>query len=132
VQLCICGGVSRCLVGRLKWSERNPDYLKPDGTPVYDRRARVRIWSEKLKAEYFSTRKPSRVQRVQIAAAVCLILEISAAHESFQAGGSLPRSYLAQFNTLQRLLDSFRPKAPKGKVVKDSGPSLAAILGGEA
>ena len=119
-------------MGRLKWSERNPDYQNPDGKPVYDRKAKVYIWTAKLKAEYFSTRKPTQTQRLQIAAAVVLILELSEAHEGFTSGQPLPKNYLAQFNTLQRLLESFRPKAPRGKKTPapDSGMGLAAILSG--
>ena len=121
-------------MSRTRWSQRDPDYLDRDGLPVYDRKARVRIWSEKIRAEYFPARKPTQTQRVQIAAAVVLILELSAAHESFQAGGSLPRSYLPQLNALKSILAGFRPKAPKGKsqAAKDAGMGLAAILGGEA
>ena len=120
-------------MSRTKWASRDPDWKDSDGLPVYDRKARVRIWSEKLKAEFFPARKPTQTQRLQIAAAVVLILELSEAHEGFTSGQPLPKNYLAQFNTLQRLLESFRPKAPRGKKApaKDSGMGLAAILGGE-
>ena len=121
-------------MSRTRWSQRDPEWKDPNtGLPIYDRRARVRIWSEKIRAEYFPARKPTQSERLKIAAAVCLILELSAAHESFQAGGSLPRSYLAQFNALQRLLEGFRPKAPRGKTgqaANDSGLGLAELLSG--
>jgi hypothetical protein len=119
-------------VGRTRWSQRDPDYQNPDGTPVYDRRAKVRIWSEKLKAEYFSARKPTQTQRLQIAAAVVLILELSAAHESFLSGQPLPKDYLPKLHALRHILAGFRPKAPKGKTIPKATPGLAAILGGEA
>jgi hypothetical protein len=119
-------------VGRLKWSERNPDYQNPDGTPVYDRRAKVHIWTAKLKAEYFSARKPTQTQRLQIAAAVVLILELSAAHESFLSGQPLPKDYLPKLHALRHILAGWKPKAAKGKTAPKDSPSLAAILGGEA
>jgi hypothetical protein len=119
-------------VSRTKWANRDPDYVDLEGKPIYDRRAKVRIWSEKIRADYFSARKPTQTQRLQIAAAVCLILELSAAHEGFLSGQPLPKDYLPKLNALRAILAGFRPKAPKGKVVKDSGPSLAAILGGNA
>ena len=119
-------------MGRTRWSQRDPDYLDREGKPVYDRKAKVRIWSEKLKAEYFPTRKPTQTQRLQIAAAVVLILELSAAHESFLSGQPIPKDYLPKLHALRHILAGFRTKAPKGKTVKNSGPSLAAILGGEA
>lgn len=119
-------------MSRTKWASHDPDYLGRDGLPVYDRKARVRIWSEKLKAEFFPARKPTQTQRLSIAAAVVLILELSAAHEGFTSGKGLPKDYLPKLNALKSILAGFRPKAPKGKTVKNSGPSLAAILGGEA
>lgn len=121
-------------MGRLKWSERNPDFLKPDGTPLYDRAAKVRIWSEKLKAEFFPTRKPTQTERLKIAAAVVLALDLSTAHEGFRASKPLPKNYLQILASLQRLLEGFRGKAPRRKkaAAKDSGGlGLAAILGGE-
>lgn len=122
-------------MGRLKWSERNPDYLDSDGLPVYDRKAKVRIWSEKIRAEYFPARKPTQTQRLQIAAAVVLILELSYAHEGFTSGQSLPKDYLPKLHALRHILAGFRPKTPRGKTgqaAKDAGMGLAAILGGEA
>jgi hypothetical protein len=120
-----------CIVSRTRWGQRDPDYLGRDGLPVYDRKAKVRIWSEKLKAEFFPARKPTQTQRLQIAAAVVLILELSAAHESFLSGQPLPKDYLPKLNALRAILVGFRPKAPKGKTIPKATPRLAAILGGE-
>ena len=120
-------------MSRTRWSQRDPEWKDPNtGLPIYDRRARVRIWAEKLKAEYFPTRKPTQTQRLQIAAAVVLILELSAAHESFLSGQPIPKDYLPKLHALRAILVGFRPKAPKGKTVPKDSPSLAAILGGEA
>ncbi len=121
-------------MGRLKWSERNPDWKDREGKPLYDKRAKVKIWSEKLKAEFFPGRKPTQSQRLQIAAAVCLALDLSEAHANFQASKPLPKNYLQILASLQRILDSFRGKAPRNKktAAKNSGGlGLAAILGGE-
>ena len=119
-------------MGRTRWASRDPDWIDSNGLPVYDRKARVRIWSEKLKAEYFSARKPTQTQRLQIAAAVVLILELSAAHECFLSGQPLPKDYLPKLHALRHILAGWKPKAPKGKTVPKHSPSLAAILGGEA
>jgi hypothetical protein len=120
-------------VSRTKWANRDPEWKDREGKPVYDRRAKVRIWSEKIRADYFPSRKPTHSQRLQIAAAVCLILDLSAAHEGFQAGKPLPKDYLPKLNALRAILASFRPKAPKGKSIAKAAPSLAAILtGGDA
>jgi hypothetical protein len=122
-------------VSRTKWENRDPDYLDPHtGKPIYDRRAKVGIWTAKLKADFFPARKPTHTQRLQIAAAVCLILDLSAAHEGFTSGKPLPKDYLPKLNALKSILASFRPKAPRktGQAAKDSGLGLAAILGGEA
>ncbi len=121
-------------MSRTRWKDRDPDFKDHNtGKPIYDRKARVRIWSEKIRAEYFSTRKPTYTQRLQIAAAVCLILDLSAAHESFQAGKPLPKNYLPTLNALRAILAGFRPKAPRKATQQadpDKGLGLAAILGG--
>jgi hypothetical protein len=119
-------------VSRTKWENRDPDYCDLEGKPIYDRRARVAIWTAKLKADFFPARKPTHAQRLQIAAAVCLILDLSAAHEGFTSGKALPKDYLPKLNALRAILAGFRPKAPKGKAVPKDSPSLAAILGGDA
>lgn len=119
-------------MSRTRWKDRDPEWKDPNtGKPIYGRRERVRIWSEKLKAEYFPARKPTQTQRLKIAAAVVLILELSAAHESFLSGQPIPKDYLPKLNALRAILVGFRPKAPKGKTVPKDSPSLAAILGGE-
>jgi hypothetical protein len=117
-------------VSRTKWANRDPDYLDREGKPVYDRRAKVRIWSEKLKADYFSARKPTQTQRLQIAAAVVLILELSTAHESFLSGQPLPKDYLPKLHALRHILAGWKPKAPKGKAVPKATPGLAELISG--
>ena len=122
-------------MSRTKWAQRDPDWTDSNGLPVYDRKAKVRIWSEKIRAEFFPARKPTQTQRLQIASAICLILELSAANQGFTSGLSLPKDYLPKLNALKSILAGFRPKAPKtktGQAAKDSGLGLAAILGGEA
>jgi hypothetical protein len=111
------------------WANRDPDYSDLEGKPIYDRRARVHIWTAKLRADYFPARKPTHTQRLQIAAAVVLILDLSAVHEGFTSGKALPKDYLPKLNALRAILAGFRPKAPKGKTVPKDSPSLAAILG---
>jgi len=121
------------IVGRTRWKDRDPDWKDPNtGQPIYDRKARVCIWAEKLKAEFFPARKPTQTQRLQIAAAVVLILELSAAHEGFISGKPIPKDYLPKLHALRHILVGFRPKVAKGKAVPKDAPSLAAILGGEA
>ncbi len=124
-------------MSRTRWANRDPDFKDHNtGKPIYDRKARVRIWSEKIRAEFFPTRKPTQSERLRIASAVCLALSLSEIHESFQAGKPLPKDYLPKLNTLQRLLESFRPKAPRGKggkaAPKDSLGLAAILSGGEA
>jgi hypothetical protein len=137
-------------MGRLKLSERNPDFRKPDGTLLYDRRERFRIWKAKILSEFFSDRKPSHTQQLQLSAAVVLILslsenldpsgEISAGRslsrrpknnqENDHLKNELPKNFLTKFNTLQRILAGFKPQSTRSKkAAKDAGPSLAAILG---
>jgi hypothetical protein len=124
------------IVSRTRWSQRDPEWKDSNtGLPIYDRRARVHIWTAKLQAEYFPARKPTQIQRLQIAAAVVLILELSAAHEGFISGKPIPKDYLPKLHALRHILVGFRPKAPKtktGQAAKDAGMGLAAILGGEA
>lgn len=120
-------------MSRTQWANRDPEWKDREGQPLYNRRAKVRIWSEKLKAEFFTSRKPTQTERLQIAAAVCLILDLAEAHEGFQALNPLPKNYIQKFKTLERILEGFRPKAPRktGKAVNESGLGLAAILGEE-
>lgn len=120
-------------MSRTLWANRNPDWKDREGKPIYDRRAKVRIWTAKLQAEFFPTRKPSPTESVKLSAAVCLVIDLCQAHASFGATQALPKNYLTKFNALQRILQSFKPKTTRGKkaTAKDSGPSLAAILGDE-
>jgi hypothetical protein len=127
-------------MARLKLSQRNPDYQKPDGTLLYSREERLKIWQAKLLAEFFSTRKPSHTQSFQIRAASLLLVDLS---EDFSRGCALeplPKNnanFWARFSLLQRILAGFKPAKKGGhqgrKISEkaDSGLGLAAILGDE-